>query len=228
MHSARVSTGIPGLDTHLEGGLPRNRCVMVSGDTGTGKTTFGVQFLMEGIRNGEPGVLVSVDQKPQHVVEDAVGFGWNLADASERKQLALLNASPYFTASRGKPGLDAPSVARDLAQQVRRMQAKRLVIDSLTSLVPLGATLEEAQGFLRALFFSLDDNLECTVVMTAHTSYAGEHAPAARLAEVFASGLFELKRSAQGRSVTIHKMHGTSIEQLEHPLQIVRERGIVL
>lgn len=227
MTQGRVSTGIPGLDDQLEGGLLLNRCAVVSGDTGTGKTTFGVQFLVEGIRRGEPGVLVSVDQKPQHVIDDSLRFGWDLTAASERKQLALLNASPYFTATRGKQTLDASSVANDLVQQVRRLQAKRLVLDSITSLVPMDETLADAPAFLRSLFFSLEDNLDCTVLMTAHTA-AGEPAPAARLAEIFASALFELKRSAHGRSLTIQKMRGTRIDQLEHPLQIVSGRGIVL
>jgi KaiC/GvpD/RAD55 family RecA-like ATPase len=94
--------------------------------------------------------------------------------------------------------------------------------------MPLGAPLADAQRFLRSLFFSLEDNLECTVLMTAHTSYPLDQTPAAGLAETLASGLFELKRSLNGRSLIIHKMRGTCIDQREHPLQIVRGRGIVL
>src|SRR5438105_1403068 len=125
----RVGTGVPGLDEQLEGGLLLNRSVLVCGGVGTGKTILALQFLMEGIRRGEPGVLVSVDEKPQHVMEDARRFGWDLTAASERRQLALLDASPYFTGIRSKYPLDAAHVASDLTQQVRRLQAQRLVID---------------------------------------------------------------------------------------------------
>ena len=95
----RASSGLPGLDDLIEGGFPANRVILVRGQAGTGKTTLGLQFLMEGVERREPGVLVSVDQKPQHVIEEAAQFGWDLAGASARGMLSVLDASRYFSAS---------------------------------------------------------------------------------------------------------------------------------
>src|SRR5687768_11090979 len=106
----RTSTGVPGLDDLIEGGFPANRVILVRGQTGTGKTTLITQFLMEGVTRAEPGVLVSVDQKPHHVVDDAAQFRWDVQDAAARGLLSLLDASPYFTAARGRNRLEARQV----------------------------------------------------------------------------------------------------------------------
>src|SRR2546429_9793190 len=61
----RVSSGVPGLDRLIEGGFPANRAVLLCGGTGTGKTTFGLQFLADGLRRGESGAFVSVDERSE-------------------------------------------------------------------------------------------------------------------------------------------------------------------
>jgi circadian clock protein KaiC len=229
MSQTRVNSGIQGLDALIQGGLPRNRSVLVRGDTGTGKTIFGLQFLIEGARRGEPGVLVAVDQKPRHLIEDAHRFGWDLAGAGEKKLIALLDASPYFTARTGKQGLDARQVANDLAQQARRISAKRVVIDSLTSLIPHDTPLLTAYDFLRSLVFSLEDNLGCTLLLIART-FPGDHSPGVcRTIEPLASGIVDLKiGQTGGRSLFIQKMRSTRIELVEHPFDIIDDRGLVL
>jgi circadian clock protein KaiC len=229
MSRATVSTGIAQLDERLGGGFPLDRSVLVCGGTGTGKTIFAVQFLMDGIVRGEAGVLVTADEKPQHLAEDARCFGWDLVGASQRHLLALLDASPYFTATRGKAPMEAVHVASDLTQQVRRVQARRLVIDSITSLVPPDAPRADVQSFLRSLIRSLEDNLGCTVLLTAHTPRAGiDDEPVVQLAQVMVSGLVELKRDEQGRSLVVHKMRGTCVESIDLPLDIVSGDGVVL
>jgi KaiC/GvpD/RAD55 family RecA-like ATPase len=228
MSETRVMSGIPGLDALIEGGFPRHRSILVCGDTGTGKTIFGLQFLAEGAGRGEPGVLVAVDEKPQHLLEEARRFEWDLDDASEPRRVTLLDASPFFTAARGKSGLDARQVASDLVRQVRRVNAQRLVIDSLTSLIPDAAIPQREHDFFRSLLFSLDDNLGCTLVLTART-FAGEPpSDVCRTAELFASGIVDLKSGPMGRSLSIRKMRGTRVELLERPFEILDGRGLVL
>jgi circadian clock protein KaiC len=58
----RAATGITGFDEILGGGFPRNRLYLVEGEPGAGKTTLGFQFLMEGARNGEPGIYVTLSE----------------------------------------------------------------------------------------------------------------------------------------------------------------------
>jgi circadian clock protein KaiC len=229
---ARVTSGVPELDALIGGGLPRHRAVLVYGDIGTGKTTFGLQFLMAGVARGEAGVMVSVDEKPQHVIADARRFGWDVAGAVALQRLTVLDASPLFMALRGKHALDARHVATDLAQQVRQAAASRLVIDGVTSLAPAAVTAADADDFVRSLLLSLEDNLGCTIVLTARTTAGAHTAAAGTSAERLASGVIELKLAPvagrRRRSLIIRKMRGAPSAIDERPLEIVDGRGIVL
>jgi len=230
----RVPSGIPELDHLAGGGFPRHRAVLVCGDIGTGKTIFGLQFLMAGEARGEAGVMVSVDQKPQHVIEDARRFGWDIAAAVAQRRLVVLDASPLFMALRAKQSLDARHVASDLAQQVRQASATRLVIDGATSLAPAG----DADEFVRSLIFSLEDNLGCTTLLTARTVGGAHDSAIGTSAERLASGVIELRLTprcdaedvpAQSRrSLFIRKMRGAPCAIDEQPLDIVDGRGLVL
>lgn len=234
MSAARVASGVPGLDVLVGGGLPLHRTVLVCGDIGTGKTTFGVQFLVEGARQGEAGVLVSVDEKPQHVLDDARRLGLEVDGASARPIITVLEASPFFTALRSRNGLDARQVAGDLTQQVRRANARRLVIDGATSLAPDAAT-DGVEDFLRSLIASLEDNFGCTTVLTTRTAGGVHTSPFGATAERLVSGVIELKVSLLGweggplgRTMLVRKMRGGPMALGERPFDIVGGRGIVV
>lgn len=96
MARSRVPTGIDGLDHILSGGLPQGKSYLLTGEPGTGKTTFSAGFILEGLKRGENGIYISVDEKPAHVVEDAESLGWDLRTPVEQGKLTLLDVSPYF------------------------------------------------------------------------------------------------------------------------------------
>ncbi|MEW6490449.1 MAG: ATPase domain-containing protein, partial [Thermodesulfobacteriota bacterium] len=75
-------TGVPGLDDILRGGLPRSRLYLVEGDPGAGKTTLGLQFLIEGRARGEQGLYVSFAETEAETREIAASHGWGLDDLS--------------------------------------------------------------------------------------------------------------------------------------------------
>ena len=78
MMRRRLSTGIEGLDNLIGDGLQQDKVFMVSGETGTGKTIFCLQYVLAGVAGGENAVHVSIDEKPSHLLEDADSLGWNL------------------------------------------------------------------------------------------------------------------------------------------------------
>ncbi|MBN2488183.1 MAG: AAA family ATPase [Methanosarcinaceae archaeon] len=74
----RVCTGVPGLDESLEGGIPKGFAVIVTGPPGTGKTTFCMQFLMEGVRNNEKCIFFSFEEPMEQLVQYFMQFGWDV------------------------------------------------------------------------------------------------------------------------------------------------------
>jgi KaiC/GvpD/RAD55 family RecA-like ATPase len=84
----RVKTGIEGLDAMLHGGLIAQRPYLVVGGPGAGKTILGLQFLVEGAKQGEEGLFVTLDEPPKELIENCKAFGWNL------KGIRILDAIP--------------------------------------------------------------------------------------------------------------------------------------
>src|SRR4026208_1507919 len=97
----RVPTGITGLDPLIEGGLPKGRSILVTGEPGTGKTIFALQFLVAGLNRGEKGIYVTADESPMDVLEQAASLGWDLESRVDAKELAILNAATYLCALPG-------------------------------------------------------------------------------------------------------------------------------
>ncbi len=81
-----VSTGVPGLDAVLGGGLPRNRLYLVDGEPGTGKTTLAMQFLLEGRARGERGLYVTLSETREELNDVAASHAWSL-DGIEVQEL---------------------------------------------------------------------------------------------------------------------------------------------
>src|ERR1051326_8335991 len=75
-----ANTGIAGLDDILCGGLPRNRLYLVQGDPGVGKTTLALQFLLEGLRLGEPGLYITLSETAEELQAVAHSHDWQLGD----------------------------------------------------------------------------------------------------------------------------------------------------
>jgi circadian clock protein KaiC len=124
--SERVSTGVVGLDAMLEGGLPRASATVVQGGTGTGKTLLGLQFLLEGARRGEAGILFMLEETPDQVRGFARSLGWDLRLVEESGLLTLSYVSPVEL---------SPDRFLDRARhEVQRLAARHAVLDSLTSM----------------------------------------------------------------------------------------------
>jgi archaeal flagellar protein FlaH len=98
MGGKRIPTGIPELDLLIEGGLRAGKTYLVVGEPGTGKTVFGLQFLVSGLMEKEKGLYVAIDEKPADVIEEAASLGWDLTPFIESKEFLILDASAYFNA----------------------------------------------------------------------------------------------------------------------------------
>ena len=122
----RVPTGIAGLDTMLGGGLPHASATVVQGGTGTGKTLLGLQFLIEGARRGEAGIIFLLEETPDQLRGIAHGLGWDLSSLESRRLLTLSYTSPVE--------LSTDRFLDQARQQIEEVDARRAVLDSLTSM----------------------------------------------------------------------------------------------
>jgi len=101
-----VPTGIKGLDALLLGGFEERKTYLVSGQTGSGKTVFCMQYLACGLSKGESSVYVTTDQKPDHLLAEALGFGWDFRNSIEKGKLMLLDLSAEFSKEETRKGVD--------------------------------------------------------------------------------------------------------------------------
>jgi circadian clock protein KaiC len=150
----RVPMGVPGLDEMMGGGLPSGYSMLVAGPSGSGKTILATAFLAEGVRRGEPGVIVAFEQTPSQsrtrTIDDMVRAG----------QVGLINTRSL--------DLSIDEIVHHLVGLIHKMKAKRVVIDSLSGFeLAVAPTFRE--DFRESLFrmVAVLSGLGVTVVMTS-------------------------------------------------------------
>jgi circadian clock protein KaiC len=119
----RLSIGIPELDKMMGGGIPEGDSVLVTGASGTGKSVLATQFIAEGIRQGEPGIVAVFEERPQAYADRAGSFGLDLESPQKDGMLLILYLRPL--------DLSVDETMNEILDAVKKIGAKRLVIDSL-------------------------------------------------------------------------------------------------
>jgi KaiC/GvpD/RAD55 family RecA-like ATPase len=147
--SGRIKTGIKGLDELIEGGLPEGFSYLLLGGPGTGKTTFGVQYLYKGATEfGENGMYVTFDEPPYSIEGNSLRYGWNLVEQEKAGKLAFVDASPIKREARattfvppslgqsflGGAKFSLDSITSAIKEVKQKVNAKRCVIDSVSAL----------------------------------------------------------------------------------------------
>src|ERR1044071_9340556 len=231
----RVPTGVPGLDQLIEGGIPKGRLVLVTGEPGTGKTIFCLQFLAEGLARGEKVIYVAADEQPFDVVEQAVSLGWDFEKYVENKQLAMLNAGTYLTSLPGSGNdrhIDIHKAIHDLATFVNRLQATRLVLDPAGPFLLIRDSATRIQDQTRLLMKLLRTTMQATNILTSYGVPRTGERTMHGVEEYLVAGALVLEmiwgENVFTRSLVIEKMRCTDVTPAEHHFRIAKESGIVL
>ena len=125
--SERVKTGIAGLDEMLGGGFLSETANLVEGAPGTGKSTLGMQFIVNGIqRYDEPGLILTFEEFPAQYYRDAEAFGWPFRELETAGKLRVIMTSPEVSRA------DLERVGGRIESLVREIGARRVLIDSLS------------------------------------------------------------------------------------------------
>lgn len=229
MDLARISTGITGLDALLAGGFIKGRSYLIAGDTGTGKTTACLQFLVSALAQGEKAVYVTVDERPAEILAAAGSYAWDLQPYIQRKALVILDAA---SGSATEKGIDPQKMVADLGNYAKGLGATILIMDPITPLLLPANPSVPAQVHARALIQLIQTQLNTTTLLTSHAALNGEPDPAAHIEQFLTSGVLVLKTAAPGqpfqRVLQIKKMRYTPVAPGDHPFAMMSNQGIVL
>ena len=220
MNEERVKTGIPGLDSLIQGGLNRGSINLVTGDSGCGKTTFAMQFLYYGtVKYREPGIFISFEEPKKLVYKNMLKFGWNLEELEAQKKLAFIE---YPT----------QEVAHFMAQEVllrssiEEMGVKRVAIDSITPFALLYETELKRRQEIHKLLAKLR-KWGCTIMLTSECDIDRFGEPTARFnIEALADGLVYLynqrKEKQRKKALEVVKMRGSEIKPNLYPIKFTK------
>jgi circadian clock protein KaiC len=131
-----LSTGVPGLDDVLAGGLTCDRLYLVEGEPGTGKTTLALQFLTEGLRRGESSLYVTLAETAVELRSVAQSHGWDMAGIHIEEIIPdeqALDPDQQYTIFHPSE-IELGSTTQRILAAVDRHRPRRVVLDSLSEL----------------------------------------------------------------------------------------------
>ncbi|MBI1973947.1 AAA family ATPase [Candidatus Micrarchaeota archaeon] len=209
----RIKSGVPGFDKLVEGGLPRRSSILVSGTSGTGKSTFCSQFAINGAKNGENALVIQLEQERDEVLLDWENFGWDVDKYIKSEKLAILK--PQFHS--------VESMLTQIEDVVRSLKVKRVVLDSSSVLGFYSHDKMQVRQNMLSVFRALKQ-LGCTSLVVTESEEGTHHISTYGVEEYLADGVVVLYYIPQEnqffRAISVRKMRRTSHSQKLHPVRI--------
>ncbi len=216
----RVATDIKGFDDLIEGGFPDKSLILLSGTCGTGKSIFGINFLVNGALKGEPGVYISLEESPEENIRQMKTFGWPVEDLIKQRKLLIIQPTLY----------NYEALLTKIEDAVNMIGAKRLVLDSLSI---IGMYFENVYKVRKSVLelSALLKRLGCTTIAIDETEKE-EDLSAFHVEEFVVDGLvimYYTKRDHHfDRAIAIRKLRSTKHSTKIHPFDINSPGGLVV
>ncbi len=209
----RVTTGIPGLDAMLNGGFLRQSINLIEGAPGSGKSTLGMQFIYAGACHGEPGIILTFEEFPEHYYRDAATFGWDLRELERQNLLKVIMSSPEVTKA------DFERVDGTLQNLIDTLGVQRILIDSINHMEGLQRDPVEQRKLMYSFLNALKRH-ELTAILTRESSSifgTGTEQPPSDTGVLFLADSYIILRyveieSAIRRAIIVLKMRGSAHE----------------
>ncbi len=168
----RILTGITGIDDMLGGGIPEKGILLLCGGPGVGKTIFTLQYMMTAVERDEPCVYITLEEPMEKKTLNARAFGWDIKKAEEDDMIATLDI--YMVPhSQGvveqidrKRGKIQFSIEHEIEAAVKRIGAKHIIIDPLTSILVHESRSGKKRHLIGQLFDSIR-RMNCTAIVTS-------------------------------------------------------------
>ena len=220
----RITTGIPGLDSVLLGGLPKGQLFLVDGSPGVGKTTLALQFLLEGVRQGERCLYVTLSETRPELETVADSHGWVL-DGIEVIELSQVQGDANLRAQNTlfQPSeVELSSFSAMLVEQFDRLGPARMVLDSLSEvrLIAQNPLRYRRQVLAFKQHFAARG---CTVLLLDDRSAQAQDLQVQSIVHgMITLRTMPLKFGINRRFLTVPKMRGTAFREGNHDYVIKR------
>jgi circadian clock protein KaiC len=228
----KIPTGINGFDEITEGGLPKGRCTLVSGTAGSGKTLLALQFLAEGAKRGQGGVLVTFEETPEDLLLNARSLGFGLDEHVAAGRIGIVDVSPSPGEVAVETGdYDLSALLARIEHAARKANASRVIVDAVgsifTHLADGGVIRRELHRIITGLRL-----LGVTTVMTVERP--SDDGPVSRngVEEFVADNVVVLRNTLEHerrrRTIEILKLRGGTHQKGEFPFTIDPIEGITI
>ncbi len=226
MPKEHVSSGVKGLDEILSGGYVKGRSTLIAGGPGTGKSILTWHFLFDGFEKGERGILVTLDQTQDMIIDDMSDFGWDTQKALKSEGITILSGtlklvprdtSYEYVVSFNHPLLSeqpftVPRLADLIRKKAEEVGAKRIVIDGIGPLLELAGEHSEVRQLVYGFIRDIADGTN-TVILT-HELKASTTAQNDELPFFICDGVVKLDTIHSSgdyvRTMRVVKMRGAS------------------
>jgi circadian clock protein KaiC len=216
----KAPTGIPGLDELTGGGLPRGRTTLLVGGSGSGKTILALEFLVHGAQEqGEPGIFVAFEERPERIIANAETFGWNLPEL-QRNKLFFLDAQPDPDLVQSG-GFDLSGMLAALEAKVSELKAGRIVFDAVDIILAL---LPDAAAQRREIYrlhaWLLAHELTGIITLKADARETGPFGFMQFMVDCAVILNHSVVLGVSQRNLRVQKYRGSSFDENESPFLI--------
>ena len=230
----KLPTGVRGFDHVAMGGLPARRATVVAGQAGSAKTVFAAQFLAEGVRRGQPGVFVTLEEPAEDLRANLLTLGCDVTAWEQAGDWRFVDASPLARsdASQGHAPYSLQTLAAQIGHAVDATGAERLALDSLNAVLAVQEDVVAARQLLRSLIASLR-RMGLTVVLTVETpGDPGGTLSRYGVEEFVADNVVLLRNVREGsyrrRTLEVLKMRGAMHHKGDVGFTVVPGQGLVV
>ncbi len=210
----RLQTDIEGVDELLDGGIPLGNTVLLAGPTGSGKTIFALEFLYKGALKGEKGFYLSLEETEEAILRTARQFGWNFEEMLKKDMIRVIKYDPY----RYENIIDL------LTLNVKEMNAKRIVVDSVSAMNLYIQDVREIRKSLMDIQEIIFENKAVGILTSEIPSDNLKKLSRFDVEEFVCDGIiilyYVMSQAEFVRTIIIRKMRGSSHSTKVHPFKI--------